>query len=153
MKNLLFALINTVLFLGLSIFLFSCSGANQSHKVEKIKSISISTFGGERGYFQSLIITPDTLYYELGSSIDPANNKSIKKMNSQYKFEDLISANQLTSFSNITSGKSQLPVDGTDTEITVKTDSSEFKVRNAGNNGKWLAVQAKMNNIIEREFK
>ncbi len=94
MKNLLFILISTSLFLGLATLIFSCSGANQSHKVEKIKSISISTFGGERGYFQSLVITPDTLYYELGSSVDSANNKSIKKVNNQYKLEDLIAANQ-----------------------------------------------------------
>ncbi len=153
MKNLLFILISTFLFLGLATLIFSCSGVNQSHKVEEIKSISISTFGGERGYFQSLVITPDTMYYELGSSVDPANNKSIKKVNNKHKLEDLISANQLTSFSNITSGKSLLPVDGTDTEIMIKTDSSEFKVRNAENNGKWLAIQAKMNTIIEREFK
>ncbi|MCD0488877.1 hypothetical protein LPB86_11595 [Pedobacter sp. MC2016-14] len=145
--------IKTAKFLGISILLFSCSGANQLHKSEKIKSISISTFGGERGYFQSLVITPDTLYYELGSSVDTANNKSIKKINSRYKFEDIISENQINGFSTITNGKSLLPVDGTDTEITIKTDSSDFKVRNAEHSRKWLTVQAKMNTILEKEFK
>ena len=152
MKNTRFILIETVKFLGISILLFSCSGANQPHKVEKIKSISISTFGGERGYFQSLVITPDTLYYELGSSVDTANNKSIKKINSQYKFEDIVSENQITSFAKITSGKSFLPVDGTDTEITVKTDGSDYKVRNAAHSRKWLSIQAKLQTILAKEF-
>lgn len=153
MKNLFFTSINIAIFLSLSILIFSCSGANQPHSMEKIKSVSISTFGGERGYFQSLIITPDTLYYESGSSVNTADNKSRKKNNSRYKFEDIISANQLSSFSNITSGKSLLPVDGSDTEITIKTAISEVSVRNAGNNGNWLAIQDKMNSILEREFK
>lgn len=153
MKNLFFTSINIAIFLSLSILIFSCSDANQPHSMEKIKSVSISTFGGERGYFQSLIITPDTLYYESGSSVNTADNKSRKKNNSRYKFEDIISANQLSSFSNITSGKSLLPVDGSDTEITIKTDIYEVSVRNAGNNGNWLDIQDKMNSILEREFK
>ncbi|TCD12118.1 hypothetical protein EZ449_03620 [Pedobacter frigidisoli] len=121
--------------------------------MEKIQYISITSWGGERGYHRSLQITSDSLFYEFGSAVDTVNNINIKKINSHYKLEDFIAVNELINFSKMQSGESRQPVDGTDTEITIKTDTTEFKVTNAGNNNLWHSVMEKMNAIIEKEFK
>lgn len=140
------------LMLACCAFFFSCSSANQVGQQEKIQSISISAFGGELGYHRSLLITSDSIFYELGSAIDTINNKAVKKRNSQYKLEDIMTTNQLAKFSKITNGQSRQPVDGTDTSITIKTDSTEFKVTNGFKDNLWRSVMGKMNAIIDKEF-
>lgn len=152
MEKLLKNSFNSLKYLLISVFLFSCSAANQVQKTEKIQSVSISTYGGQMGYHQSLKLTADTLYYDIGSRLDTLGNKIIKKLNTQYKLEDIIATNQLDNFSKITSGKSRLPVDGSDTAITIKTDSAEFKVIN-GNGDLVAVIVANLNAIIEKEFK
>lgn len=154
MKNAQVSLVTSLKYLMVGcVFLISCSTSNPSHKMDKIKSISISTMGGQLGYYRTLRITPDTLYYEQGSHANPSHNKSIKKINTQYQLEEVIPANQLTNFSKIISGKSRQPVDGTDTIIVVSTDSTEMKITNAGNDELWQSVLVKINAIIEKEFK
>lgn len=132
--------------------LISCSTPNPTQKMDKIKSISISTFGGQLGYHRTVKITPDTLYYERGSHANPSHDKSVKKINAQYRLEEIISENQLMDFSKIISGKSRQPVDGTDTEVVIRTDSAETKVRNAQNDKLWHSVVVKINAIVDKEF-
>ncbi|WP_025146453.1 hypothetical protein [Pedobacter jeongneungensis] len=134
-------------------FIMSCTNANSSHTVDRIKSISISTNGGQLGYYRRLLIMPDTLYFEQGLRVDTSHRKSIKKINTQYQLEELISTNQLTGFSKIISGKSRQPFDGIDTEVVIRTYNTEIKVRNGGSDKLWLNVVSSINKIIEKEFK
>ncbi|RZL39305.1 MAG: hypothetical protein EOP00_27870 [Pedobacter sp.] len=153
MEKLLFSSFNSLKYVLISIFLLSCSQVNQTQPMEKLQYISITSWGGENGYHRSLQITADSLFYEFGSAVDTVNNVNIKKVNSRYKLEDFIAAKELTDFSKIQSGESRQPVDGTDTEIKIKTDKTEYKVINAGNNSKWRNIENKLSAIIETEFK
>lgn len=153
MKKLPSALISINYLLVFIMLIVSCSGTTPAQKMENITSISMTAWGGELGYHRSLVITPDTLHYELGSSVDTTNNISSKKSNGQYKLDDIISANQLAKFAKIASGESRQPVDGTDTEIKIKTNLKEYSVINAGNNNLWRGILIRMDAIVDREFK
>jgi hypothetical protein len=45
----------------------------------KIKSVSISTYGGEMGYSRSLKIAADSLFYNFRVAVDSTKTKNLKK--------------------------------------------------------------------------
>jgi preprotein translocase subunit YajC len=120
---------------------------------EEIKSISISTFGGEMGYMQRLKITHDSLYYDYNLSVDSTKKRTENKLNANYKLENIISLKQLANFSKILNGKSRQPVDGTDTEIIIKTKQKTYTVINAESSDIWRTVETRLAQIINSEFK
>lgn len=150
-------------FITICILLSSCLQKNNNdktnnnineHKVdaEIIKSISISTFGGEMGYYQSLKITTDSLYYNFNLEVDTTKRKSEKKINSHYKLEDIVNANQLINFAKIKNGESRQPVDGTDTEIEIKTNQKTYSIVNGEGNISWQTIEIAISKILNNEF-
>ena len=120
---------------------------------EEIKSISISTFGGEMGYMQSLKITHDSLYYDYNLSVDSTKKRTENKLNTNYKLENIINLKQLANFSKIINGKSRLPVDGTDTKIVIETKHKTYTVINAEGSDIWQTLETRLGQIINSEFK
>jgi hypothetical protein len=144
---------SVLILLILSVFAFSCFKKDEKKKNEhKIKSILISTYGGEMGYSQSLKVTSDSLYFDLSLAIDSVKKRNETKLNKFYPLENFIDSNELLSFYKISSGKSRLPIDGTDTAIIIETEKNKYSVINAENNSDWRRIQMKMADVIHKEF-
>jgi hypothetical protein len=144
----------------LYILLSSCSQNNNNvnnmngNKIEDeiIKSISISTYGGEMGYYQSLKLTADSLYYNFDLAVDSTKRRSEIKVNRHYKLEDIVNSNQLINFVKIKNGESRQRVDGTDTKIEIKTNKNTHAVINRESNNSWQNIEIVISKILNDEF-
>ncbi len=132
----------------------SCTQNSHENRIknEKIKYISISSYGGEMGYKRTFKITTDSLYFEYSLAVDNTKRRSERKRNSIYKLEDIISLNDLSSFSSIKDGESRQPVDGSDTKIVIDTKQGNYIVINAESSSIWEKIREKTNFIIDKEF-
>ncbi len=138
------------------LLIISCKGTTEKNTENinhKIKSITISTYGGQMGYFQSLKITKDSLFFNFNLAVDESKKRTQNKLNINYKLGEIISKTELISFPKIINGESMQPVDGTDTKIMIETKENNYSVINAKNNKIWRNTKEKMNQILDKEFK
>lgn len=129
---------------------FSCTPTAQKNE---IKSISASTFGGMLGYGRVVKITKDSIFNETSMAADSTKNSSSKKLNTQYKLQNLITEDQLNELSQVKNGRSNQPVDGTDTKLTIETDKEIFKITNAEDNATWKKIVDKMYSLENLDLK
>ncbi len=133
--------------------LSSCHSQDKKSNTEIIKSISFSTVGGELGYNRTFKMTADSLYFYFNLAVDSTKKRNEKRVNNNYKLEDIIQAEQLISFSKIMNGQSRQPIDGTDTEIKIETSRNTYSVINGEDNETWEGIKMKMHKILVSEFK
>ncbi|WP_300673320.1 hypothetical protein [Soonwooa sp.] len=131
-------------FLLLLIGLLSCTPTAQK---TNIKSISVSTYGGDRGYSRSVKITKDSIFSDTSIAVDSTENSSSKKLNTQYKLQDLVSDAQLDELNIIKNGESRQPVDGTDTSLIIETDKKTLTITNGESSGLWRKIVDKINSF------
>lgn len=131
-------------FLILLIGLQSCTSTAQK---TNIKSISVSTYGGDRGYSRTVKITKDSIFGETSVAVDSTENSSSKKLNTQYKLQDFVSDAQLNELSKVKSGRSNQPVDGTDTSLIIESDKKTFTITNGESSGLWSKIVDKINSL------
>ena len=121
----------------LLIGLLSCTPTAQK---TNIKSISVSTYGGDRGYSRTLKITKDSIFDSTTDIADSTKNTSTRILNTQYKLQDLITEEQLNELSKVKNGQSNQLIDATDTTLTIETNKETFKITNADDNPTWKKI-------------
>lgn len=129
------------------------TGKEIKQHTDKIKSISISTNGGDMGFSQTLKITADSLYFDFNLAVNAAKKRKQRKSNTFFKLEDIIGATQLINFSKTINGASRQPVDGTDTEIIIITEHHKYSVINGEEDNNWNRIKELLYAIINKEFK
>ena len=139
----------------LFILFISCSSSPQkSHTTAEkqgAEAVTLLTYGGQMGYFQSLKVTDDSLFFTLTVGTDSTKNRRQIIRNDSYKINDIITSSDVEKFSRLRSGKSYLPVDGTDTDIIIEKKQQKFKVTN-GTDSIWYKAQEKLEKIIDDKF-
>lgn len=137
MKNLLF--------LSLFVLIISCTSTAQNIE---IKSISVSTYGGDMGYVDSIKVTKDSIFSATNVATDSLRNTSSKIINSKIKISDLMNDYDFQKVISLKNGKSNLPVDGTDTALKIETADKVYKIVNA-DNLIWKSIVNRMYSIQE----
>ena len=137
MKNLLF--------LSLFILIMSCTLTAQNME---IKSISVSTYGGDMGYVDSIKVTKDSIFTATNVGTDSLRNRSSKILNSKIKISDLMNYSDFQKVISLKDGKSNMPVDGTDTALKIETADKVYTIVNA-DNLIWKSIVNKMYSIQE----
>ncbi|WP_313215958.1 hypothetical protein [Soonwooa sp.] len=120
----------SLLFLSLFILIMSCSSTAQNME---IKSISVSTYGGEMGYVDSIKVTKDSIFTATNVATDSLRNRSSKILNSKIKISDLMNDSDFQKVISLKDGKSNMPVDGTDTALKIETAEKVYTIINADN--------------------
>lgn len=126
---------------------------NNQSTIEQIESIDISVFGGDMGSSMFFCITNDSLIYHFSLAVDSTKNVDSKKINTIHKLEEIFTIDNLKEFSQLKNGPSYQPVDGTDTEIRIKTNKNEYAVMNADRNKLWDDLSLKLYKILNSEFR
>lgn len=126
---------------SLSLVLTNCqkkpdSYARKAIQKEEIKSIEWSTFGGQMGYVEKLVITKDSIHHKYFTAMK--NNETIEHhfKNSPESWQNLSSAVNLNDFRKIKNGNSNQPVDGTDEQITIRSKNSQDSIINGDSDHK-----------------
>jgi len=99
----------------------------------EIKSISVSTYGGEMGYVDSIKVTKDSIFTATNVATDSLRNRSSKILNSKIKISDLMNDSDFQKVISLKDGKSNMPVDGTDTALKIETAEKVYTIINADN--------------------
>ncbi len=118
-------------FISLSLFVvISCqykvsTDSKKSIEVQQkefVKTIIYRSYGGEMGYSMTLHITKDSLFYFYSLAI---NNKNLQldTINTIQFWDSLTTKFDIANFKKIKNGHSNQPVDGTDEEITIITNT------------------------------
>ncbi|AQX03811.1 hypothetical protein BAX97_11625 [Elizabethkingia meningoseptica] len=139
---------------------FSCKKTQVSQVIhndssEKIESISLTTEGGELGYFRNITITKDSVLF-VQRQIAPSQVDNTKKTTiSAQEWNTLVSDLDIQKFSKIKNGQSYQPVDGTDDIWEIKTSLNHYHIVN-GNidtvNYKPLKVlQSRLEELIQKK--
>jgi hypothetical protein len=95
---------------------------DNSEQQSTIQEIIYRSYGGEMGYSMALHITKDSLRYFYSLA---ANNKSLQidTINTSTFWDSLTVNFDIANFKKIRNGYSNQPVDGTDEEITIITNT------------------------------
>ncbi|MFW2135147.1 hypothetical protein ACK2M7_02480 [Chryseobacterium sp. TY4] len=133
----------SLLFLSLFILIMSCSSTAQNME---IKSISVSTYGGEMGYVDSIKVTKDSIFTATNVATDSLRNRSSKILNSKIKISDLMNDSDFQKVISLKDGKSNMPVDGTDTALKIETAEKVYTIINA-DNSIWKRIVKNMYSI------
>ncbi|MGL6038584.1 MAG: hypothetical protein ACRC0E_06825 [Soonwooa sp.] len=133
----------SLLFLSLFILIMSCSSTAQNME---IKSISVSTYGGDMGYVDSIKVTKDSIFTATNVATDSLRNRSSKILNSKIKISDLMNDSDFQKVISLKDGKSNMPVDGTDTALKIETADKVYTIINA-DNSIWKRIVKNMYSI------
>lgn len=125
---------NTILLMALLLIFFSCQEKKTSKVTaspsEKIESISITTEGGNLGYFRNIRVNKDSVStIQRQADTDNLNN-SRKRAITPTEWNKLISEIDLSSVSKIKNGPSYQPFDGIDDIWEIKTSTRTYRVIN-----------------------
>ena len=133
MKNLATLLLATA-------FLFQSCG-NGTGKKDEIVEITRSVLGGDTPIAeQKYIITKDSVHYKIIAH-DSTRNITKSYANTKQDWEKLVNSIDFEDFKNIKNGTSHQPFDGSDAEITIKTDKEEITKLNADKDESWAKIQ------------
>lgn len=133
----------SLLFLSLFILIMSCTSTAQNME---IKSISVSTYGGDMGYVDSIKVTKDSIFTATNVATDSLRNRSSKILNSKIKISDLMNDSDFQKVISLKDGKSNMPVDGTDTALKIETADKVYTIINA-DNSIWKRIVKNMYSI------
>lgn len=129
------------------LFLYSCSTNSQppdtQPQSENIRSVNVSSAGGQLGFGSFLHITPDSVYYLRHVNMAPEQNDSFSRANTPESWQALVNDLNLDSLRNAKDGPSVQPVDGIDTQITVYTDRDSVTKTNAHESPEWMQLKIK----------
>ena len=108
--------------------------ANPESKSD-VEAIHYHCFGGMLGYDEQVTITPDSLsfslfYFDISDNVFVLVRKELRKVMPDGLWDELLEKCDLSRYPKIKSGKSMLPVDGTDRIFTIRTKKKEYSVRN-----------------------
>ncbi len=105
-----------------------------------IQKIEVVTQGGERGYYAVCTFTPDSVFHKLRIAVDAAANEDAARPAGEGEWQLLLQNTDLAEFKAAQDGPSALPVDGTDTEITITTDKETVSRSNAIGSPTWNGI-------------
>ena len=147
MKNVIFILLSWLAF-------WNCKETKKPEQESKqiknkIKQVSITTFGGEMGLSDSYTFTIDSIYHDLYIATDTTQNKRQVVSNKTHKWEKLIEIIDLSKFQKAINETSNQEVDGTDININITVENGkEYSSTNADKNKNWNNIYTELTNQI-----
>lgn len=133
----------------LPVLLFSCNTAtppaktvvNEVPAVPAIQRIEVSRQGGQLGYHSTCKITPDSVTHQLLVGTDSTKNTYFARATNEGEWQMLIQNIDLKEFRAAQNGESRMPVDGTDTEVSIISNGETISKTNAQSNAAWSRIQ------------
>ena len=133
----------------LPILLFSCNTAtppaNTNGKpvpaTPVIQRIEVSRQGGQLGYHSTCKITPDSVTHQLLVGTDSTKNTYFARATNEGEWQMLLQNMDLKEFRAAQNGESRMPVDGTDTEVSIISNGETISKTNAQSNAAWSRIQ------------
>ena len=117
---------NYLILAGLALMLQNCqntanSATTTEKKNEKLTRVEWSTYGGQRGYVEKLIVTKDSIFHSTYTTMNDDETVEHQYKNSPEKWQKLVDAFQISDFKKVKEGESKLAFDGVDQKIIVRT--------------------------------
>jgi hypothetical protein len=136
-------------------FIVFCSFNCDEFKTKKqsdsqtIIEVIQDSYGGKVGFQSKLTVNNWSIDYF--SKIVTRPNEAIAKQqkNTQASWQSLLQKIDLKEFKKVKEGRSNLPVDGLDTKITIKTSTGDFSVVNGKQNA-WIKIDEKLDEIKQQ---
>ena len=133
----------------LSFLLFSCNtAAPPAETVVKaapatpaIQLIEVDRQGGQLGYHSTCKITKDSVTHQLLVGTDSTRNTYFARATGEGEWQMLLQNMDLKEFRDAQNGESRMPVDGTDTEVSITSNGQTVSKTNAQSNAAWSRMQ------------
>lgn len=135
------------LFYLLCLFAIACSDAkeNESNPIT-VATISFKLFGGMLGHSETLILAPDSIHYYSLTGADV--NLERHELTPDGLWPKLLDHLDLATFARVTSGESELPLDGLDTVYKIKMQTGEELSFVNGYGPDYISLQPFLNLVL-----
>ncbi|MEC5157205.1 hypothetical protein [Chryseobacterium sp. MP_3.2] len=117
---------NYLILAGSALLLQNCqntvnSATTTDNENEKLTRVEWSTYGGQRGYVEKMVITKDSILHSSFTTMNDNETVENKYKNSPEKWRKLVDAFQISDFKKVKDGESKLAFDGVDQKLIVRT--------------------------------
>lgn len=117
-----------------------------------IKQVSILTYGGELGSWDSYAFTKDSICYDFYLAGDTTQNAKRIFINDEQKWKKMIDVIDLSKFNKAINGKSNQEFDGTDITIKIIVEGrKDYSITNGEENKNWNAIYKEFRNQINEQ--
>ncbi len=133
----------------LPFLLFSCNTAippaetagKSTPALPAVQLIEVITQGGQLGYHSTCKITKDSVTHQLLVGTDSTRNTYFARATGEGEWQMLLQNMDLKEFQAAQNGESRMPVDGTDTEVSITRDGERISKTNANNSAAWTRIK------------
>ena len=116
---------NYLILTGFALIFQSCqnpvnSATTPENKNEKLTRVEWSTYGGQRGYVEKVIVTKDSILHSTFTTMNNDETVENQYKNTPEKWQKLVDAFQMSDFKKVKDGASNLAFDGVDQKLIVR---------------------------------
>ena len=114
---------NYLILAGFAVIFQNCQNTVNSAKAndpEKLTRVEWSTYGGQRGYVEKVIVTKDSILHSTFTTMNTKETMENKYKNTPEKWQKLVDAFQMSDFKKVKDGASNLAFDGVDQKLIVR---------------------------------
>ena len=117
---------NYLILAGFALMFQNCQNTVNStttteNKNEKLTRVEWSTYGGQRGYVEKVIVTKDSILHSSFTTMNDQETVEHRYKNTPEQWQKLVDAFQFSDFKKVKDGESKLAFDGADEKIIVRT--------------------------------
>lgn len=120
-------------------------------QTDNIKSIEINSAGGQLGYVSHFKISKDSIIFQSDLTAIANKKTESKKGIENAESEKIFKNIDIEYFKKAVENQSQLPVDGVDQTIILKTGEDEISKMNAFDNKTWNKILELQSKYINQE--
>jgi hypothetical protein len=133
----------------LSLLILGCNSAAPPAKTNSnpvaatpvVERIEVVRQGGHLGYHATCRITPDSVVHQLLVGTDSTKNTYFARATGEGEWKMLLQNMDLKAFGAAQNGESRMPVDGTDTEVSITSNGETISRTNAQSNDVWSRIK------------
>ncbi len=114
---------NYLILAGFAVIFQNCQNTVNSAKAndpEKLTRVEWSTYGGQRGYVEKVIVTKDSILHSTFTTMNNDETVENQYKNTPEKWQKLVDAFQMSDFKKVKDGASNLAFDGVDQKLIVR---------------------------------
>ena len=114
---------NYLILAGFAVIFQNCQNTVNSAKAndpEKLTRVEWSTYGGQRGYIEKVIVTKDSILHSTFTTMNNDETVENQYKNTPEKWQKLVDAFQMSDFKKVKDGASNRTFDGVDQKLIVR---------------------------------
>ena len=114
---------NYLILAGFALIFQNCQNTvnpAKANDTEKLTRVEWSTYGGQRGYVEKVIVTKDSILHSTFTTMNNDETVENQYKNTPEKWQKLVDAFQMSDFKKVKDGASNLAFDGVDQKLIVR---------------------------------